>query len=44
VLGGFVRAEWNLAAASARPVDERIESILKRLLMVDPESALRLWR
>lgn len=40
----FVRAERNLAAASERPPDERIESILKRLLMVDPESALRLWR
>lgn len=40
----FVRAERNLAEASKRPTDERVESILKRLLMLDPESALRLWR
>ena len=40
----FIRAERNLAAAGERAPDERVESVLKRLLQVDPESALRLWR
>jgi type VI secretion system protein VasJ len=40
----FVRSERSLATAAERAPEERVEGILKRLLQVDPEAAMRLWR